>query len=156
MKRKNKRNYEKINELSEKILLETLRQSFEHWRHIENMRQGFTAVWGAIVAGVLAFISQNENPLTNVTSLPAIIFLVILTSLGLLMSIRLGNNIKACESNIKKALQQGKLGDYDPTTGWGKGITSHFRLRRLFNTSYLVALIFLIALLIIILASAQT
>lgn len=136
------------------ILLALLDESFQHWRHIENLRQGFTAVWAAIVGGVLAFITQTEDFLTSNASIPALIFLSLLTVLGFLMSIRLSNNIQPCEQNIREILQSVKLEKYDPTRGWGKGTTKHFRLRRVFILSYFVALIFLISLVILILAGA--
>lgn len=139
---------------NESILSTVLRESFLHWRHIENMRQGYTAVWAAIVAGVLAFISQTEGFLENFASVPPLIFLILITSLGLLTSIRLGSNIKPCEYNIREVLERVKLDEYDPTKWWGKGITKHFRLRRIFVLSYLVTLIFLISLVILIFATA--
>ena len=126
--------------------LTILRESFRHWRHIENLRQGFTTFWAAIVAGVLAFTSQTENFLENTASIPALIFLILFTLLGFLVSVRLSNNIKPCEDNIKEILKSAKLDKYDPTKGWGKGISKHFRLRRLYVLTYFVALIFLISL----------
>lgn len=103
------------------ILLTLLHESYQHWRHIENLRQGFTAVWAAVVAGVLAFITQTENFLTSLASLPALVFLFILTLLGLLMSIRLGYNIKPCEDNISDILRHLKKKEYDPTSKLGRG-----------------------------------
>jgi hypothetical protein len=136
---------------SNRILEAILIESFRHWRYIENLRQGFTAVWAAIVAGVLAFISQTENFLVNIASIPALIFLILLTFLGFLMSIRLSNNIEPCEHNIRETLTNANFAKYDPTRGWEKGITRHFRLRRFFVLSYFVALIFLVSLVVLIL-----
>jgi hypothetical protein len=148
-------NRDKAIKASNDAILLILRQSFEHWRHIENMRQGFTTIWAAIVAGVLAFISQAPNALANVASIPVIVFLALLTSLGLFVSIRLGKNIAPCEFNIKDILKQEGLEKYDPTVGWGKGITAHFRLRTLYNLFYFFALIFLCVLMALILLAAQ-
>lgn len=128
-----------------------LTESFRHWRHIENLRQGFTAVWAAIVGGVLAFVSQTENLLGSTTSIPALVFLILITCLGFLMSIRLSNNIEPCEYNIREIMKSVKLEKYDPTKGWERGITRHFRLRRVFVLTYLAALIFLIFLITFIL-----
>jgi hypothetical protein len=136
----------------ESMISVILAESFRHWRHIENLRQGFTAVWAAVVAGVLAFISQTKNILENVASIPALFFLVLLTFLGLLMSIRLSSNIEPCEQNIREILASVDLGKYDPTIGWEKGITKHFRLRRVFVFTYLAALIFLLTLIVLTLA----
>jgi len=135
---------------SNTLLLAILEESFRHWRHIENLRQGFTAVWAAIVAGVLTFISQTPNFLENVAAIPALAFLILLTTLGLLMSLRLSNNIKPCEDNILEILESAHLGKYNPIKGWKKGITKHFRLRRLFVLTYFVALVFLVSLLLLI------
>ena len=139
------------NSFKQTMLLSILRESFLHWRHIENLRQGFTAVWAAIVAGVLAFMSQIENSPQSFSSIPALIFLAFITSLGFLMSWRLSNNIKPCEYNIKEILKRVAFEEYDPTKGWETGITKHFRLRRIFVLTYFVTLIFLISLIILVL-----
>ena len=136
---------------AESMLLTILEESFRHWRHIETLRQGFTAVWAAIVAGVLTFVSQTENFFENIASIPTLIFLILITLLGFLMSLRLSNNIKPCEYNIREILKSAKLDKYDLTKGWEKGITKHFRLRRIFVLAYFVALIFLTSLVILIL-----
>jgi len=153
---KDEKNRERVIQTSNDAALMVLRLSFEHWRHIENLRQGFTTIWAAIVAGVLAFISQAPNALANVASIPTIIFLILLTSLGLFVSIRLGKNIEPCESNIKDILKQLDLEKYDPTRGWGKGITAHFRLRSLYNLFYLAALAFLVILIALIWIAAHS
>lgn len=148
MNEKNK----KEGDSGESILLTILEESFRHWRHIENLRQGFTAVWAAIVAGVLTFTSQITNFFGNTASIPTLIFLILITLLGFLMSIRLSNNIKPCEYNIREILKSTKLDMYDMTRPWGKGITKHFRLRRIFIFAYFAALIFLSSLVILIFA----
>lgn len=126
------------------ILLAILRESYLHWRHIENLRQGFTAFWAVIVAGVLAFLSRTENFFENAASIPALIFLIFFTLLGLLVSVRLSINIQPCEYNIREILKGVNLEKYDPTKGWGKGFTRHFRLRRLYIATYFTSLLFLI------------
>jgi hypothetical protein len=135
--------------LKNNLTVALLEQSLLHWRHIENLRQGFTTVWSAIIAGVLAFVSQTPDFLNNPATVPALSFLVILTVLGLLMSLRLSYNIKPCEESINSILQTTELERYNLIKGWQKGVTRHFRLRRIYSLTYFIALIFLISLLML-------
>jgi hypothetical protein len=130
-----------------------LEESLQHWRHIENLRQGFTSVWAVIVAGVLAFVSQTPKFLENGATILALIFLILLTVLGLLMSVRLSYNIKPCEDNIEEILRNAGLEKYSLIKGWEKGFTRHFRLRRVFSLTCFVALVFLTILLILTVSS---
>ena len=68
------------------VLLEIFRQSWEHNRHMGNERLGFTTLYAVIVAGALAFLSQDSD----IDQRPLLVALVFVSLFGFLVSLRLG------------------------------------------------------------------
>lgn len=111
-------------------------QLFAHCRHIEVMRQGFTTIWAAILAGVLTFVGQSKEGFLSNEFTPIVGFLMMLTSLGLLVSWRLASTLKVCTDIMSEILVESGAEAYDPTTRWARGISASFRLRTIFIWLY--------------------
>ena len=63
-------------------------QACEELRHAENERLAFTGIYAAIVGGVLSFLSQVTPAVSVATRLYVTGFLIALTIIGLVISLR--------------------------------------------------------------------
>jgi hypothetical protein len=68
----------------------TFEQNFLHLRHMENERLLFTTVWGAVLGGSLTLLAKDSVSLSDDVARAVIIFLMIFTALGIVLSCRLG------------------------------------------------------------------
>lgn len=107
-----------------------MRQTFEHWRHLENLREGFMTIWAAMSAGVLTFIAQTDQPFGDRAFVPALAILTALAGLGLVMTLRINTVITHCEKVLRDDVY-GTLGltDLDFITVLGKDWMAQRKLR---------------------------
>ena len=81
-------------------------QNWEHYRHAENERLGFTAIYCAVVSGVLSFLTGWEDRGSLAVSVALTAFLLLFTVLGLLVSLRIGSAIQHHREKLESALDQ--------------------------------------------------
>ncbi len=72
---------------SEDVLIEVLKENWEHIRHLENERLWFTNIYAAIVAGVFGFTSQAGIGGDVFRAL--LIFLIFLSIIGIAIAVKL-------------------------------------------------------------------
>jgi hypothetical protein len=111
-------------------------EQFAHCRHIEVMRQGFTGIWAAIVAGVLTFVGQSNEGFLSSDFAPVVAFLIVLTTLGLLVSWRSAHTLRVCIGIISSVSHAFGAQAYDPVPGWDTGLTTLFRFRIVYVLLY--------------------
>jgi hypothetical protein len=111
-------------------------EQFAHCRHIEVMRQGFTGIWAAIVAGVLTFVGQSKEGFLSSDFAPVVAFLIVLTTLGLLVSWRSARTLRVCTGIMSSVSHALGAQAYDPVPGWDTGLTTLFRLRMVYALLY--------------------
>lgn len=121
-------------------------QYWFHARHQENQRLWFTNVYAVIVAGSFAYINAIENDF----KVPLLIFLIILSFFGYLMThtwnipyvifSRLAEEIAICEWNLPKKYQRfseyGKGYKYSKYIGFGEKISVRTSGARIFICFY--------------------
>jgi hypothetical protein len=130
-----------VSEQSEvEILLEALKENYEHFRHVENERLWFTNIYAIIVGAILTFFKEGR------IFVHSTIFLIILSILGLLMSLRLRADIADFQHKIIEIATKLKVRDLCGL-GAQKGFTVYFKLRDIFIAFYGCMLIFLVVLL---------
>lgn len=81
-------------------------QNWQQFRHVENERIGFTAIYCAVASGVLSFLASWENGGSLAVSVALIAFLLLFTLLGLLISLRLGSGAHHHEGKLKDILEE--------------------------------------------------
>jgi hypothetical protein len=134
-----------VSEQSEvEILLEALRENYEHFRHVENERLWFTNIYAIIVGAILTFF--KEGRIEGRIFVYSMIFLIILSTLGLLMSLRLRADVQDFQDKIIAIATKLKVRDLCGL-GAQKGFTVYFKLRNIFIFFYGCMLIFLVVLL---------
>jgi len=119
------------------------RENWEHVRHVENERLGFTSVYIVVVAGVLAFLAQKgvDSPLSR----NLLWLLVVLSVIGALISLRLMADMEAHGGRLKALAKDSGLQEFF-TFGAESGWTNCIQLRKLFPIAYAVCgLFFLVA-----------
>jgi hypothetical protein len=130
-----------VSEQSEvEILLEALKENYEHFRHVENERLWFTNIYAIIVGAIITFFKEGR------IFVHSTIFLIILSILGLLMSLRLKADIQDFQHKIIEIATKLKVRDLCGL-GAQKGFTVYFKLRDIFIIFYVCMLIFLVVLL---------
>jgi hypothetical protein len=127
-----------INDLS---AAELYAQNWEHVRHVENERLGFTSVYFVILAAILAFLSQTHP--TQFFSVALFFLVFLLSAIGSLMSIRLKADMEAHGDRLRKIANNSRYPEYF-TFGAETGWTTRIKLRILFPAIYtILALMFL-------------
>jgi hypothetical protein len=130
-----------VSEQSEiEILLEALKENYEHFRHVENERLWFTNIYAIIAGAILTFFKEGR------IFVHSTIFLIILSILGLLMSLRLKADIQDFQHKIIEIATKLKVRDLCGL-GAQRGFTVYFKLRDIFIIFYICMLIFLVVLL---------
>ena len=117
---------------------EMYRQNWEHARHVENERMNFTSIYVIIIAGVLAFLGQAGDNITEGSKTAIFSFLAILSAIGFLISLRLRADMEAHVNKIKQ-LTKGReeFVTFGAETGW----TTKVKLRVLFPVVYCIGLV---------------
>lgn len=80
----------KGNSPNQKALLTALEQNWLHARHAENGRLWFTSIYAAIIAGSLSFLIKGNTPLDDVPIIPLLLFFILLSTIGIIVSVKLG------------------------------------------------------------------
>jgi hypothetical protein len=112
---------------------ELYRQNWEHTRHVENERMNFTAIYVIIIAGVLAFLSQSGEDISEGFKVGILSFLAVLSAVGFLISLRLKADMEAHVKKIKELTHgQKNFVTFGAETGW----TTKVKLRVLFPVFY--------------------
>jgi len=123
------------------ILLEVLKENYNHFRHVENERLWFTNIYAIIVGSIFTFVKEGRVFILST------IFLIILSILGFLMSLRLKADVEDFQQKIIAISTQLKVRDLCGL-GAQKGFTIYFKLRDIFIYFYFCMLLFLIVTLI--------
>jgi hypothetical protein len=76
--------------LSGELIKSIFEQQWLQLRHVESERLWFTNIYAAIMAGVLAFISKGGEETPFEFYMPLLLFLVLLSVIGIVVVIRLG------------------------------------------------------------------
>lgn len=123
-------------------------ENWEHVRHVENERLGFTSVYIVVVAGVLAFIAQKG--FDNFMSPYLLVLLVVLSVIGALLSFRLGADMEAHGKKLQALANDSGLEQFF-TFGAETGWTTRIKLRTLFPYFYLFCGLFFLIFAVILL-----
>ena len=124
---------------SNRVSLDELyRQNWEHARHVENERMNFTSIYVIIIAGVLAFLGQSGEDISEGFKVGILSFLAVLSAIGFLISLRLKADMEARVEKIKElAQEQRHFVTFGVETGW----TTIVKLRVLFPVVYCIGCI---------------
>ena len=135
-----------VNDFIQQTKLEAYRQHWEQIRHSENLRVSFTNFYALIVAGVLAFIF-NQNGEGDYSILFWV--LVVLSFLGLFLCVRIGfcsilghrNRAKLFASELTGETKEKELDKYIPhwPLPWWSQIVS---LRVIFIVLYIAGIVY--------------
>lgn len=124
-------------------------QNWQQLRHAEDERLGFTAIYCAVVSGVLSFLTGWEDDGSLAVSVALIAFLLLFTVLGLLVSLRLRSAIHYHRDKISDTLTEMKE---STLTGIGVPVTrpdwDPFALRNIFPAFYCLAFFTVLSVLI--------
>jgi len=122
---------------TESGLLECFKENWQHARHVENERIGFTQFFAMIVgaAVTIAFQSSSGGP-SRIIALA--IFIIFLALLGLLLTDRWGQTFDTHMGKAARAAERLGLTDYVVTPGQYRGLSWFFRTRYLFCYYYAV------------------
>jgi hypothetical protein len=112
-----------IRESDRPMLLAIFQQSWENVRHIKNERMMFTNIYAIITAGVLSLLNTVRGHWNLETLL--IGFLLFLSVIGLLSSLRLKAELDECLINIERLLESVDLEEF---MAMGKGARGQMRL----------------------------
>jgi len=92
------------------LLLELLKENWEHGRHVESERLNFTSIYVAIVGGILAFIGENFN-LKEMHAIFA--FLLIFSILGFKLCKKWGSVFDSHMKKVKEITMDLSTEDFD-------------------------------------------
>ena len=119
----------------------------QHWlhaRHVENERLWFTNIFAIIFAGSLAAI---KDKLFDISSLPLVIFLMILSGFGIIFSLKIDSIFKTHTRYAKKILDRYELSDM--WTYYNKHwVNAKIKISRLFPIFFSICFYFFLFLLI--------
>jgi len=130
-------------EPSEKLLVEALKQSWLHFRHIENQRLQFTYVYSILVVAALTILmgsGLNTFRITYPYSLFLVGFVILLSFLGYLLTLRANFVLFLIAEKIKKTAHDLNLANHMAL--WSeKGIWKIVKVRNIFELFYAMILI---------------
>jgi hypothetical protein len=95
-----------MNESKREMLRCIYEQNWQQFRHVENERIGFTAIYCAVASGVLSFLATWSDRGSLAVSVALIAFLLLFTLLGLLISLRLGSGAHRHEGKLEEILEE--------------------------------------------------
>jgi hypothetical protein len=84
------------------VMLEMVRQNWEHLRHIEQLRMRLANFYAVVVAGVLAFITQAPN----INQRPLLIVLAALSLFGVVTTLRFNAHIPFRLEKLRELARQ--------------------------------------------------
>ncbi len=125
---------------NEKIeLIKTVyEQHWLHARHVENERLWFTNIFAIIFAGSLAV---TKDKLFEISSLPLVIFLMILSCFGIMFSLKIDSIFKTHTEYAKQILKTHGL--YDMWARYNKHwVNEKIRISRLFPIFFAICFYF--------------
>jgi hypothetical protein len=132
-----------------------LEQNWLHLRHIEDQRMWFTNVYGVIVAGTLAFVSQNAH--IALDALRIILgFLLLLSVLGFGQTIKTNAEIGVILDKIHEMCREKGFLDYVDFVKLRQGWRKIISIRRIYAVFYFVMIVFFLCLLFILPTFLQT
>jgi hypothetical protein len=127
-------------------------ENWEHIRHVENERMGFTSVYFVILAAAIGFISKTSLEFPFAITIFG--FLLVLSVIGALISFRLKADLEAHGNCLRAIVCESQYQQYF-TFGAERGWTTKIKLRLLFPIMYvLLSSVFLIWIIIIIIHPA--
>ncbi len=127
-------------------------QNWEHVRHIENERLGFTSIYFVIIAAIVAFLSQAKISASFTAILLLLLFLF--SIIGTLMSFRLMADLEAHGKHLYRIVNDSNYSRYF-TFGAESGWTTRFMLRDIFPIMYILLSILFLTLFIIVLVCPE-
>jgi hypothetical protein len=130
-------------------------QNWQQFRHVENERLGFTAIYCAVVSGVLSFLTTWDERGSLAVSVALIAFLLLFTLLGLLVSLRLRAAVRHHRAKLIDALKKmgvrkkkwrdigvpGTGGDWTRPFGLGNVLPAFYSLAFFMVLSVLIAIL---------------
>jgi hypothetical protein len=127
-------------------------QNWQQFRHVETERLGFTAIYCAVVSGVLSFIASWDDGGSLAVSVALIAFLLLFTLLGLLVSLRLRTAVRHHRAKLidtlkKMGVRKKKWRDIG-VPGTGEDWTRPFGIGNLLPAFYSLAFLMLLSVLI--------
>lgn len=117
-------------------------QNWEHVRHVENERLGFTSVYFVILAATIAFLAEAQ-PSQEFTVI-LLLLMSVLSTIGALMSFRLKADMEAHGERLRRIAEESIFPEYF-TFGAEEGWTTKIKLRVLFPFIYTLLAFVLIA-----------
>jgi len=124
----------------DKDLLKTaFEQNWEHARYVLMERMGFTSIYAAIMAGVLAFISQSGKSIA--TYIPLIVLLIMFSIMGLIVTIKLNLEF---HQHITYAIEIAKVLKLENYMGIPLGMYGRIRGKKLLPSLFSVSAMFLL------------
>lgn len=119
----------------------------QHWlhaRHVENERLWLTNIFAIILAGSLSAI---KDKLFDISSLPLVIFLMILSGFGIIFSLKIDSIFKTHTRSAKQILERYGLSDM-----WARSkrhwVNDKIRISRLFPIFFSICFYFFLFVLI--------
>ncbi|KYK38743.1 MAG: hypothetical protein AYK18_16730 [Theionarchaea archaeon DG-70] len=136
MKSDNTKN--QVSKPSEKALIEVLKENRSHLRHIENGRLQFTYVYSILITAVLTLLGSRGAIAFQVTrpySTSIVGFIVLLSFLGYLLTLRANYVLHRHLEKIKKTMDDLNLTDYMARPPEGR-IWKIIKARHIFEMLY--------------------
>ena len=118
-------------------------QNWEHVRHVENERLGFTSVYFIIIAATIAFLAEAQPSQGFTVAL--LVLLSTISLVGALMSFRLKADLEAHGERLRRIARESRFPAYF-TFGAEEGWTTRIKLRDLFPALYTLLAIVLFGL----------
>ena len=131
-------------EPNEKSLIAALNQNWQHVRHIENERLQFTYIYVILVAGILAFLEKFGFS----GHIYLILFLVMFSFLGLIVTLKIGLEFDNHISRIKEIVKKLHLDEFMGLPTSYSGIGKIIRVKNAFIGFYVIMFLMWLYLLI--------
>ncbi len=111
---------ERLKCLPEHVQAITVRKLYEHWHHLEHLRQLYAALVVTIVVGFYAYLAESKKPFKElIETVPvqaALAVLWVFSFSALAMTYRMNRVISMCMKSIKDLYQAWNLTDIDIIT----------------------------------------
>jgi len=117
------------------VLVEMVRQNWEHLRHIERLRMGMASFYAVLVAAVLAVLAQV--PLMN--QRPLLIVLAALSIFEVFVTLRFNAHVPFRLGKLRDLAQELSVANTHIAYFGAEGWTTYIRYRWVFLVVYLLA-----------------